>query len=169
MFAALAVTLSNSDFYRELAAHLVDRLGLMEMALLVENTSGITAIDARMVISIQDPNSLVLLKPKRELASFPSRESSVLIANVGSFLRDNGYSVQKVRDLWRAEYPVGKIQPRDHRLVQGLFVGSIDEVRTTVHVQLFADNLPAPHEQELELQIHCSTKEVCVADLKEFG
>lgn len=159
---------SNSQFYRELARYLDQRLGLREIPLLVENDASSPAMDVTLQARIEDPRNLVRVLDESELKEAPSTSFLVSLTAGIPARGQERFRTARVEDSWALERPIGKVQPRAQIIVRGLFIGASEDTSITIAVQLFADNLPDPVAQDLQVDVGTSSKAVTVDDLMDY-
>jgi hypothetical protein len=156
---------SNRSYYRDIAAYVVDKRGLHELTIQVENHSDITAHDVTMQICVEDRGRTLRFMDQEAVPDAPSTDFLYSLAGIGMGVGYHGYGTRRLPDSWVIDYSVGKIQPQADAQIPGLYVGAGRHCRITLACRLFADNLPTPLQQDLHVAVAVSRSVMSLEEL----
>lgn len=159
----------NKDYYRDLAKYLEAQVKYSEINLCISNNGTVVANDVRLIAEIEDPSYKYLLADSGDIPCKPYSEM-LLSREINALGIGGDIEVQRTKTSWFISAELGKIQPKgSSNTSSGLFIGAKDSTELILRFEIYADNLPAPKTQELEVKIQAKSKNLSVDDLLKLS
>lgn len=154
-------SMTNRDYYRELVEHTTFINLAKPYSFAIENTSSTTAEDVRLAITIDDPDETLALFDDEDVPPAPdTRSTAVTIRHLRPPVQHDLH-VRRTGQQWQITATFGKIQPKAIAYLRSrLHIGAYQPVTLTLTARLYADNLPAPINVPLHLEIKSTERTV---------
>ncbi|TSD76151.1 ATP-binding protein [Pseudomonas sp. KBS0710] len=169
-FTLPSMTRINEDYYREKAAFIQQRAGLLSIKFLLRNTGSSFANDVSINVEIPlsenfqvvtDHNLLPKPEKKINLLAAPKRES---IYNLAS----SKASLDKVGNKATVVFRLGKIQSGEAVTTDRIYLIRPPQSLTKLDVKILSDQLRAPMSLEVPIQIQATEVELTYSLLKRL-
>jgi len=142
----------NRNYYRDTALYMKTTLETHRVDFTVYNAGNIVAKDVRIELVVPDPDGNLIFRDAADMPNEPSAD--FLLSHVAQPAFNLDVNVQTVSEVHRVTLEFGKIQPKaSAQTYSGLFIGSRCPQIIELKARIFADNLPAPRETALTLQV----------------
>lgn len=158
-------SMPNREYYRELVEHTTFINLAKPHSFAIENTSGTTAEDVRLAITIDDPNETLALFDDEDVPPAPDTRSTMVTIRHLRQPVQHDLHVRRTGDEWQITASFGKIQPRATAYLRSrVHIGAYQPVTSSITARLYADNLPAPIEVPLHLAISSTERTITLDD-----
>jgi hypothetical protein len=145
---------TNSDYYRELAAFTVTSQLVRPVHLAVRNGGRTTAHDVRLEIVVPGVGDGITVIDDYNFPSVPRPAFDVSASRIASPRREKDVTAERVQDTWVIQARSDKVQPEATVWFRDpVYVGARKSMRAVFQVTVFADNLPTPHRQSLQVDV----------------
>jgi hypothetical protein len=158
----------NENYWRDLAAYVVDTALVKPVWLVLTNQSSTTAIDVRVQITCGDAE-LVSVMDASEYPHKPSTSSlgAIVARRVGP---PPAAIVHRHGSSWTITIDVGKIQPKEvWWMREPICIGAENPITARLAAKVFADNLPEPLSFSLTVDVEVESRDMEFADLQDIA
>lgn len=158
----------NSDYYREFARYMSQRTLIVPIQFCLTNDGEASASDVMLNVkfSSSEPDALALFT-EDDLEEMPERSS---LANLGRppSLRVGGLTVRKSSLGWSAQMKINKVLPKEMTVFEDkVFIQSSRSADISMEVSIYANELPAPVQDNLNISV--AVEEVGVSASKLYS
>jgi hypothetical protein len=159
----------SSDYYRQVVEFAAEEKFLSRIGFCVRNVSATTAVGVVAKSTIPKVEGVRLLD-RRDRPRRPERNYSRYLAAVqplaAQLREDPNPEIQDYATHWQLTIPLGRILPRATVWSSDvLYIGSERDLELTLPIELFAENLPAPQQVELDVRFEVEARPMQRADL----
>ncbi|WP_122689401.1 AlbA family DNA-binding domain-containing protein [Pseudomonas viridiflava] len=169
-FTLPSMTSINEDYYREKAAYVQQRAGLLCVKFLLRNTGSSLANDVSIYIEIPLSENLQVVTD-HQLLSKPKKKINLLDTPRldGIFnLPSPRISLDKVRDKTTVVFRLGKIQSGETVTTDSIYLLRPPQSLTRLDVKILSDQLRAPMSLEVPVRIKATKVELTYSMLKRL-
>ncbi len=161
-FAAWSSSVVNKDYYRELITYVVEQNLFRPVRLWLKNAGSIGARDVYISLQIRSVDGEMLVALASKMKASPSVSGSIFsLSNV-----ESEWIVRRSGDIWETHLEVRALQPQREFSPEPQFaVGAKSSCKLLVEARIFADTLPRPRSQTLEITLNVEKIVVSAEDL----
>lgn len=158
-------SLTNKDYYRQVARREAFRRGTSSIHIAVTNEGEIGAHDVLVELIIPDADQDLQFFSSNDIPAKPSKQGN--LAGWTPNLRYSGISsVERSGDEWRVPLDVGTLQPgRTVVTDEIVFIAPLSSGEFTCRAIVYADRLPTPITQELKITTEVSGVDASAIEL----
>lgn len=152
MFHTMESVGKNREYYRQTAVYLKKTMETSRVDFIIYNVGTVPARDVRLELVVADQNRSLIFRDAADMPEEPF--STVFFGRVAQPTLNLDVNVQRANDGHHITAHLGKIQAKAKaHTSSGLFIGSRDPQTIELKARIFADNLPAPREANLRLDL----------------
>lgn len=166
-FATVHSLFINHDYYRELVEYTqISRL-VLPFYLAVANSGSLTANDVRLEIRIDQGAGEILVLDAYNYPEVPKQQRDISsLTKVPSAIANHDIQARTIGDQWLVEARTKKVQPRaTHWVESPFYLGAIQTCRVPLKISIFSDDLSAPVDRELFVDITAEQRHVDLQDV----
>lgn len=160
---------ANGNYFRELVRFTCLRHLLAPVHLGIRNTGRTTAHDVRIEARIAGADAGVVVMDDDEFPEIPQPEYELVAQHALQARRTLDLDTRRVEDAWLIQARADKVQPEAAVWLRDPFyLGSRATTDVTLEITVFADNLPVPHRQTLNVPITATSETVDLARIAKL-
>lgn len=157
----------NENYYRQYARYFYIRFLTRPVKLVLKNIGSSLLVNARLQIIIAKQGGLQFYKQSQP-PKMPTMYNDILSTTAASIVPTNSREFLQVASrgsAYEVLFEFGNVQPQAASLSNLLYIGAEQSLSTSLGGKIFADNLPAPVEIQLLLNISVHSKQMSLDDL----
>lgn len=169
-FTPPSMTTINEDYYREKAAYVQQRAGLLGVKFLLRNTGSSLANDVSIYIEIPLFEDLQVITDHHLLPKPKKKINLLATPKVENFfnLPSTRTSLDKARNKTTVVFRLGKIQSGETVTTDRIYLLRPPQSLTKLDVRILSDQLRAPMNLEVPLRIQATKVELTFSLLKRL-
>lgn len=158
---------SNKNYYRQRVTSLVLKEFFRPVRFWLKNRGGVGARDVYIDLRVHGGDGRVVLISKSQMpTALPSRSSSMGLLGMDRHPNSPHELISKGSDGWSSYMEIRALQPqRELSPTTELFIGARESCEVTITAKIFADTLPEPVVQELQLKLEVGNIMVKATDV----
>ena len=142
----------NREYYRDTALYLKKTFEVSRIEFMVNNFGNVPAKDVRLELFVTDPTHNLIFRDANDMPDEPSPNFPFM--QFPQPMLNLDVNVQQTSNGHHIIAKFGKIQPKaSGQTCSGLFIGACHAQTIELKARIFSDNLPAPQETILTLEI----------------
>lgn len=154
---------TNKDYYRQKLAYRTLQLFFFPITFWLKNVGSVGARDVHVDLQITSTTGELTVITKSQLpASEPLKTVGLgLLGSYSGHVSDPSQLIGNSGNYWTTQFDVAALQPqREMTLPAQFLIGSTESCVVTLSATIFADTLPEPARQELQVDLQVKTTEV---------
>lgn len=164
----------NKNYYKELFDYYYWQTLICPIAFYLKNTSDITVTDIKIELVVDSCEDTISFLLKKELKKMPSANNDP-IANIKSLPQhieekkmQPDIKIHHVNNFWHIEVYFSKVQAGQTVFTKDLiYLASKDSMNIKLTYKIFGDNLPAPKESDLNINLSVDQNNINLDALNE--
>ena len=164
----------RADYYRDLVKYYYVLKKSAGLAFLLRNDSVKVISDIRVEVSVKKQNDMFVLFESSAFPDFPESHFDITgcITPLAEQIAENRRKKIEIQDLgasYRVEVPFKKAQPKQTVFSNDkIFIAANKDIRLECNVTIYADNIPMPIEQQLEISCDVAGEEGSLDQIEEM-
>lgn len=168
-------SIPNQNYYEELFDYYFLKKITVPIAFCIKNTSYIAATDIKIELVVDSFEDTVFFLPEKELKKMPSANNDP-IANIKSLPHhmkemqmQPDIKINRVNNFWQIEVYYSKVQAGQTIFTKDLiYLASKKSIDIKLTYHLYADNLPSPIKDELNINMYIDEENIDLDTLMEI-